>query len=148
MYVGDRDPLQLRGCERQSMGDSARIADEQGQCLSAVRNEMDQRVVEPPQEHCDRLTRHPNANEAHRRRADDGDFSHISRRKERITIPEHQVSVALTRHAASPDIDAEQEIVLAVCNSSLRSYGVTQTRQRCGHNGESWQRPLDHIDLE
>ena len=48
MYVGDRDPLQLRGCERQSMGDSARIADEQGQCLSAVRNEMDQRVVEPP----------------------------------------------------------------------------------------------------
>jgi hypothetical protein len=39
------------------VGNRERIADER---VSAS-------VVEPPQEHCDRLTRHPNANEANRR---------------------------------------------------------------------------------
>jgi hypothetical protein len=50
-------PGDYRSRERQSLGNRERIADER---VSAS-------VVEPPQEHRDRLTRHPNANEANRR---------------------------------------------------------------------------------
>src|ERR1700674_5888605 len=108
---------------------------------------MDRRVVEAPKEHCDRLTRHSAANETHRRWARDGDISHISRREEGIPIAEHQLSVALTHSAASPDIHAEQEIVLAVCDGLPRSYCVAQNGQRSRHDSEAWQRPLGQIDV-
>jgi len=69
MHVGDGEPLQLRRREGKGVGDRVRVADKQGQRLGAVRDEMIRRVVEPPQQHCNRLTWHPNTDEAHRRRA-------------------------------------------------------------------------------
>ena len=94
------------------LGNRARIGDEQVQCLRAGRNETYRRLVEPAKEQCDRLTRHPNANEAPRARTREGESGPTSRPKQRIAVPEYQVSVALTRQAAPPDIDGEQEIVL------------------------------------
>jgi hypothetical protein len=121
MHVGHCEPLQLRRREGQGVGDRASVADKQAQRLGAVRNEMSRRIVEPPQQHCDLLARHPNTDEAHRRRAGYRDLGYVARCKERIAIPEHQFSVALTRRAASPDVDAEQKIVRAVCNDPARS---------------------------
>ena len=53
MHVADGEPLQLRSSEWQSVGNRARIGDEQVQRLRAVRNETERRVVEPAKERCD-----------------------------------------------------------------------------------------------
>jgi len=96
----------------------------------------------------DRAARHPAANKSHRRRARYGDLGHVSRCIEGITVAEHQVAAALTYHAASADIHAEQEIVLAVCGGANGSYGVAQTGQPSRHDGEAWQGSLGQVDVE
>jgi hypothetical protein len=52
------------------------------------------------------------------------------------------------RHAASPNIDAEQEILLAIRSSPTRSDGVAQAGKCSRDDGKSRQRPLGHIDME
>src|SRR5208283_2886731 len=148
MHVADREPLQFWSGEWQSLGDRACIGDEQVQRLGAMRNETYRRLVEPAKQQCDRLTRHPNANEAPRRWTRDGESAHVSRRKQCIAVPEYQVSVALTRHAAPPNIDGEQEIVPPVRDGPPGPYCVAQTRQRSRHDGEARQRPLGQLDVE
>ena len=62
--------------------------------------------------------------------------------------PEYQVSVALTRDAAPPNIDGEQEIVPPVRDGPAGPYCVAQTGQRSRHDGEAWQRPLGQFDVK
>jgi hypothetical protein len=92
--------------------------------------------------------RHPECNEARRRRTRDSESTLISRCKEGVIVSERQLSVALTRHTASPNINAKQEIILAIRSSPTWSYGVAQAGKCSRHDGEPRQRTLGHIDVE
>src|SRR5271167_930009 len=100
-----------------------------------MRNETQGGLVESAEEQCHRLARHSNADKASALRTRDTESGCISRRENGITVPERQVSVALTRHHPPPNIDSEQEIVAPVRDGPNGSYGVAQTGQRSRHDG-------------
>jgi hypothetical protein len=58
---------------------------------------------------------------AARHRTREGESGLTSRRKDGIAVPERQVSIALTRHDASSNIDNEQEIVAPVPDGPISS---------------------------
>jgi hypothetical protein len=80
-------------------------------------------------------------------RAHDVEPGQTSGRKESVAISQHQLLVALLRQAAPPDIYAEQKIVLSMPSRPFGSCGVAKAGERSRHEGESRQRPLDHIDV-
>jgi hypothetical protein len=106
------------------------------------------RTSDTPNQRCYGHSRHPACNEAPRCRTCDGKSTPVSRCEEGVTIAERQISVALTRHAASPNINAEQEIALAILSSPTWSYCVAQTGKCSRYYSEPWQRPLRHIDVD
>jgi len=142
------EPLQLKRSQWHGIGNCARIANEQSQCLRAVRNETYGSIVEPADQRRDGLARHPAANEAHRRRTCDRESPHVARCEEGIAVAEGQFAVALKCRAASADVDADEEIVRAVGGGSAGAYGLTQSAQCSRHDSKAGKSPFGEIDMK
>ena len=134
MHVADRESLQLGRGERQVIGNGTGVGDKQAQCFRAMRDQAHWHIVEPANECCDRLTRHSTAKEAGGRRPHKEQAGLTSRRNDGITVPEQLLPITLESHAATPYIDADQEIVRTIRDRLAGPYAVAQT----GEGSDEW----------